>query len=267
LRFVLVIFLSTMILAIDAGNSTVAFGFFEGDEPVAVLRAESRTGATPDEYAAFLHAHIVQAGIAPANITGVVISSVVGPLVHVLFEAVKGITHATPMLISTRLKLPLKVRYSTPETLGGDRLASASAAYVSLGGPVVVVDFGTATTLTVVDGGGALLGGMIAPGLLTGYEALIARTSGLPRVGLTTPKDAIGVNTLEGLQSGIIYGHAAMAKGLIGRAESELKESAVIVATGGLAGMVVPHIGREVHTEPNLTLNGLLGIYNLNINK
>jgi type III pantothenate kinase len=256
-----------MILAIDAGNSTVVFGFFEGDELVAAFKAESRTGATPDEYAAFLHAHIGQAGIDPSRITGAVISCVVGPLVHVLFEAVKGMTPATPMLISTRLKLPVKVRYATPETLGGDRLASASAAYTSFGGPVIVVDFGTATTLTVVDGGGALLGGMIAPGLLTGYEALIAKTSSLPRVGLTTPKDAIGVNTMEGLQSGIIYGHAAMAKGLIERAESELKEPAGIAATGGLAGMVVPHIGRGVHIEPNLTMNGLLGIYRLNINK
>lgn len=257
-----------MILAIDAGNSTVAFGFFEGDELVSVFRAESRSYAQPDEYLAFLNAHMGRAGIEPANITGVVISSVVGPLVHVLFETVKCITSATPMLISSRLKaLGVKVRYATPETLGGDRLASASAAYAAFGGPVIVVDFGTATTLTVVDGDGGLVGGMIAPGLLTGYEALIARTSGLPRVGLTTPKDAIGTSTLEGLQSGIIYGHADMVGGLVRRAESELKETARIVVTGGLAGLVVPHMGREVQVEPNLTLMGLLGIYNLNMNK
>src|SRR3990172_813151 len=164
-----------MILAIDAGNSTVGFGFFEGRDLVLSLKAESRPGATPDEYSAFLRSHMRQANIAPEAVGGAVISSVVPPLVHVFFEALKGMTDASPLVVSGRLKLGIKIKYRTPETLGPDRIAAAHAAFEKYGGPVAVVDFGTATTISVVDKGGSFLGGMIAPGLMTGFVALTGR--------------------------------------------------------------------------------------------
>lgn len=256
-----------MLLAIDTGNSTVAFGLVDGDDIVSVFRAESRRGATPDEFLAFLNLLIGRAGIKPVDITGVVVSSVVAPLSPVISDAVKGITAIPPMFVSAKLKLPVTIKYSTPDTLGGDRLASACAAYERFGGPVIVVDFGTATTLTVVDGDGSLLGGMIAPGLLTGYEALIGRTSGLPLAALKAPDAAIGKSTVEGLRSGAVVGHAAMVDGLLERAVDELGEPAAVVATGGLSGLAVPGMRRKVHIEPNLTIKGLSAIYRLNLSR
>ena len=257
-----------MILAIDAGNSTIAFGFFEGDELVAVFKAESRTGATPDEYAAFLHAHIGQAGIDPSNITGVVISCVVGPLVHVLFEAVKGMTTATPMLISTRLKLPVKVRYATPETLGGDRLASASAAYTSFGGPVIVVDFGTATTIDVIAEDGGYLGGAIAPGMNMIADALHLFTARLPRVDIAAPSQVIATNTNDGLRAGVFYGYLSLIEGLARRTLDEMNTpTASVIATGGLARIVAPHIPLIHAVDMELPYEGLRIIHELNKNQ
>jgi len=253
-----------MLLAIDAGNSTVSFGFLEGDSLEKVFKAETRKGATSDEYRVFLHGQMAMAGIDPTMVNGIAISCVVPHLVGLFFEALKGISDASPLLVSTRLKLGIKINYNSPETLGPDRIASASAAYKTYGGPVIVVDCGTATTFSVVDGSGAFLGGAISPGLLTGYDALTTRASSLPRVGLTFPKNAIGRSTGEGVQSGIILGHAAMVGGLIEMLRSELGSQARAVATGGLSDMVAPHVKGLNDTDPHLTLKGLAGIYRLN---
>lgn len=252
-----------MLLAIDAGNSTVQFGFFRDGGLVQQFTAQSREEATSDEYAAFLLAAMSGSGIDESPIEGVALSSVVPSLVHVIFQAVRRFTEATPLLVSSRLKLPVKIKYGTPDTLGSDRIASASAAYSLFGGPVIVVDFGTATTVSVVDKDGGFLGGMIAPGLMTGYKALLERASGLPRVGLAFPKDAVGTNTAEGIQSGVIFGHADMAAGLIRRATAGVGEARV-AATGGLAGLVLPHLGIKAERDPVLALKGLEIIYKIN---
>lgn len=252
-----------MLLAIDAGNSTIGFGFFKDGGLVQKFTAQSREEATADEYAAFLLAAMSGSGMDEAPIEGVAVSSVVPSLVHVIFEAVRRFTEATPLLISSRLKLPIKIKYATPDTLGSDRIASASAAYSLSGGPVIVADFGTATTISVVDGGGSFIGGMISPGLLTGYKALLGRASGLPRVGLTFPKNAVGTTTAEGIQSGVIFGHAEMAAGLVRRAQAEAGDARVAV-TGGLAELILPHLGMKAEHEPYLTLKGLENIYKLN---
>jgi len=253
-----------VILAIDAGNSTVSFGFFDKDNLKATFRAEARMGATPDEYWSFITSQMGRAGIGRSEVTGIVISSVVPPLVPVFFEALKGICPSLPLVVSNRLKLGIKIRYSTPDTLGSDRLCSTSAAYAIHGGPVIVADFGTATTFSVVDRDGTFIGGAIAPGLLTGYSSLIERTAGLPRVGLTFPKSAIGSGTGEGLTSGIIFGHASMAEGMVGRLRKEMGADAKCVATGGLAGMVAPHAPSIKEADPHLALKGLAGIYKMN---
>ena len=252
-----------MLLAIDAGNSTVQFGFFRDGSLVQQFTAQSREEATADEYAAFLLAAMSGSGMDESPIEGVALSSVVPSLVHVIFQAVRRFTDATPLLVSSRLRLPISIKYGTPETLGSDRIASASAAYKLFGGPVIVADFGTATTVSVVDRQGDFLGGMIAPGLMTGYKALLGRASGLPRVGLTYPKDAVGTTTAEGIQSGVIFGHADMAAGLIRRAMAEAGEAKVAV-TGGLAGMVLPHLGMKAQHDPALALKGLEIIYKIN---
>jgi type III pantothenate kinase len=193
-----------------------------------------------------------------------VVASVVPHLVPVFFEALRGVSDATPLLVSPRLKLGVKIGYKTPETLGADRLAGASAAYSAYGGPVAVVDFGTATTFSVVDKDGTFLGGAIAPGLLTGYDALTEKAAGVPRVGLTFPKNAIGMSTGEGVQSGVIFGHAAMVHGMLEKFAAELEWELRTVVTGGLAKTLAPHIKVAHEVEPHLTLKGLAAIYRLN---
>ncbi len=253
-----------MLLAIDVGNSTVGFGFFEGERLATVFKAESRRGETADEYRGFLLSRMSEAGLKPGDVKGIVVSCVVPNLVRIFFEALKGISDAPPMLVSSRLKLGIQVKYKTPETLGADRIASCCAAYNIYGGPVIVVDCGTATTFSVVDNSGDFLGGAITPGLLTGYDALTSIAQSLPRVGLTFPKSAVGRDTSEGLQSGVILGHAAMVDGLLDMMRAELGGPARAVATGGLAGMLVPHLKGVTDSDPHLTLKGLLSIYRLN---
>ncbi len=253
-----------MLLAIDAGNSTVSFGFFDGEALAQVFTAESRPGATPDEYRGFLRGQMAGSGISPGSVTGVVVSSVVPGLARTLFESLQGMGGPPPLLVSPRLKLGVSVRYDTPETLGSDRIAAAAAAYGIYGGPVIVADCGTATTLSAVDGGGAFVGGAIAPGLMTGYEALVRAAPPLARAGLTYPKGAIGRSTAEGIHSGVILGHAGMMDGLLDAIRAELKCPARAVVTGGLAGMVTPHLRGPVDVEPHLVLKGLIAIHRIN---
>ena len=255
-----------MLLAIDAGNSTVKFGFFAEDAPAHVFSAGSRPETTADEYLSFLKVHMDRVGL-DKDIDGVVISSVVPSVLLTLFETMRSMTDVTPMVVSARLKLGIRIDYKTPDTLGSDRIAAASEAYHARGGPVIVADFGTASTFTAVDASGALLGGMIAPGLLTGYTALMDKTSGIPKTGLSFPGHVIGRSSMEAVQSGVIFGHATMAAGLIAMAAEELGGKASVVVTGGLAHLVLPHIGIEAASEPDLVLLGLHRIHGLNITK
>jgi type III pantothenate kinase len=255
-----------MLLAIDIGNSTISFGIFEGENLKYTFKAESRKKASADEYSSFIRAQISSAGVPPEQIDGAVISSVVPTLVHVFFDALKALGQSAPLLVSSRLKLPIKIRYKNPEALGADRIASASGAYHTGKGPVAVVDFGTATTISVVDTEGDFIGGTISPGLLTAYEALIFSAAGLPRIGLAYPKKPVGEDTAEGLEAGVILGHASMVDGLLTRAEGQLGLKLKTVATGGLAEMVVPHMTRKTEIRPCLTLEGLALLYTININ-
>lgn len=253
-----------MLLAIDAGNSSIGFGIFEGESLAVSFNAESRPGATADEYWSFVFSQMERSGVTEREIDAVAISSVVPSLVPVFFEAFKAMSESPPLLVSPRLKLGIKIRYGSPDTVGPDRLAAAAAAFSEHGGPVMAVDFGTATTFSVVDSEGAFLGGAIAPGLLTSYHALVERAAGLPRVGLTHPKTAIGTTTGEGLTSGLIFGHAAMAQGMLERLGGELGSVAMAVATGGLSGLVAPHVKNISSVDPYLTLRGIASIYGLN---
>ncbi len=253
-----------MLLAIDSGNSSIGFGIFEGETLAVSFKAESRAGATADEYWSFVSSQMDRAGVSEREIDAVAISSVVPALVPVFFEAFKALSDSPPLLVSPRLKLGIKLKYGSPDTVGADRLAASAAAYLEHSGPVIVVDFGTATTFSVIDKEGSFVGGAIAPGLLTGYNALVQKASGLPRVGLTHPKAAIGTTTGEGLTSGLIFGHAAMAQGMLVRLGQELGAEAKSVATGGLAGLVAAHAKGIAAVDPFLTLRGIASIFRLN---
>jgi type III pantothenate kinase len=256
-----------MLLAIDIGNSTISFGIFEGENLKYTFKAESRKKAAADEYSSFIRSQFSSAGLAPEQIDCAVISSVVPTLVHVFFDALKALGQSAPLLVSSRLKLPINIKYKAPEALGADRIASASGAY-SLGkGPVAVVDFGTATTISVVDSEGNFIGGTISPGLLIAYEALINAAAGLPRIGLAYPKKPVGEDTAEGLEAGVILGHASMVDGLLLRAETQLGLKLKTVATGGLAEMVVPHMTRKAVIDTHLTLKGLAVVHKINQDK
>ena len=256
-----------MLLAIDIGNSTISFGIIEGEEIKCAFKAASRRKTTPDEYSAFLRTQLAAYKIPPGAIDGTVISSVAPVLVGVFFSVLKTLEMPSPLLVSSRLKLPIKIKYKNPETLGSDRIAAASGAFSGGNGPVAVLDFGTATTVSVVDSGGNFLGGTISPGLITSYEALTNAAAGLPKIGLAYPKKVIGEDTTEGLESGVIIGHAAMAEGLLMRMEGQSGAKFRAVATGGLADMVAPHMARKPEIYPHLTLKGLAAIYKMNLDK
>jgi len=245
-----------MLLAVDAGNSTIGFGLFEGEHLAVSFKAETRR-ATADEYWSFISSQMSRAGLDHGEVDGVVISSVVPSLVPIFFEALRGLGAAAPLLVSARLKLGLKMAYKTPESVGPDRLANAVAALSIYGGASIVVDFGSATTFSVVDEKGAFVGGPITPGLMTSYDALTSKTAGIPRVGLTYPRNVIG--------SSIVFGHASMVEGLIARLKAEMGGKPTVVGTGGLAGFVEPHIKGSVDVfDPQLTLKGLSIIHKLN---
>jgi type III pantothenate kinase len=253
-----------MILAVDVGNSTVGFGFLDKDRIAHRFRAETRIRTTPDEYLSFLLSNMERAGVSSGDIEGSVMASAVPPLVPTIYETLKGVSGSTPLVVSPRLKLGIRITYKTPETLGIDRVVCGSAAYMLFGGPCMVVDCGTATTFTYIDHDGNLVGGAIAPGVQTSSEALMGRTACLPRVSLTFPKNAMGTTTDEAMLSGVVFGHAAMIEGMLKRFSDELGLKPVVVMTGGSAPAVTPHIKGVDRHEPDLSFKGLKAIFDKN---
>ena len=253
-----------MILAIDTGNTNVVLGLIENGEPRFLARLATDTNRTEHEYAVAMRDVLAFQGVDVSDLEGAILSSVVWPLNTTLRRAVELLIGKEPLVVGRGLKTGLDIRIDDPGQVGADLVVGAVAGLHLEKPPLILIDMGTATTVTAVDAAGRFVGGAILPGLRLSMKALSEGTSQLPRVYLEAPARCIGTNTVACMQSGAIFGTAAMLDGMIDRMEEELGGKAAVIATGGLAGCVVPHCRREIRYEPDLLLKGLAVLWEKN---
>ena len=253
-----------MLLAIDAGNTQTHIGMFRGEELVESWRLATARDSTADRLTADLSDLLSLRDLRLKDIDGAVVSSVV-PALTPEYEAVsERYLAGALMIVGPGLKTGMPILTENPHELGTDRLVNAVAAYDRCGSACVVVDFGTSINYDVVSAGGDYLGGVIAPGVEISIDALSDRTAKLPRVELEAPPDVIGRRTETCIQSGLVYGFAGQVDGIVGRVREELGDEATAIATGGLAGAIVPHCEQIDEVDPLLTLTGLRLIWERN---
>ncbi|MCY9517378.1 type III pantothenate kinase [Paenibacillus apiarius] len=255
-----------MIFVIDVGNTNIVLGVYQQETLLHYWRLSTNRQATADEYGVMIHNLFALAGLSVKDIEGVIMSSVVPPIMHTLEQLCETYLYKTPIVVGPGVKTGLNIRYENPREVGADRIVNAVGAIEQYGGqdPLVVVDFGTATTFDVIDMKGNYLGGSIVPGIGISTEALYQHAAKLPRIELTKPKSVIGRNTVQSMQAGIIFGYAGQVDGIIDRIRAELGAHPKVIATGGLADLIASE-SRTIDTvNPLLTLEGLRLIYNRN---
>ncbi|HEX5614998.1 MAG TPA: type III pantothenate kinase [Acidimicrobiia bacterium] len=253
-----------MLLAIDAGNTQTVVGLFNGAELADHWRIATDAERTSDELALMIQQFLGFHGFSfTDNVTGVAISSGVPRVTAALREMTQRYFGFAALVLEPGVRTGIPVLYDNPKEVGADRIANAVGAFDIYGGPTIVVDFGTATTIEAISDKGEYLGGAIFPGIEISMDALFGRAAGLRRVELIAPKHVIGKSTVESIQSGSLYGFSAQVDGLVDRFEAELGPCTVI-ATGGLAEQIIPHTRTVQHYEPWLTLKGLRLIFERN---
>lgn len=250
-----------MLLVVDVGNTHTVIGCFEARQLMANWRIATSPEATADELAVAISNLFRLEGVSLEDISGVIISSVVPPVTASLLEMSNSMLKVDPLIISPDTKTGITILYDNRQEVGADRIANAVAGFEIYGGPLIVVDFGTATTFDAITECAEYLGGAIAPGVEISYEALFKRAARLSKVDLIRPAKAIGKNTQNSIQSGIIIGAGGLVDRVIDRFEREMGPVKHVVATGGLAGLIAPECERVTAVDPMLTLTGLQLIY------
>lgn len=253
-----------MILAIDIGNTNIVVGCCEGKKIFFMERLTTNHAATDLEYAISLKAILELTDTDIKAIDGAIISSVVPSLTGVIKEAVKKLTGAKAMVIGPGIKTGLSIKTDNPAQLGSDLVVDAVAGIQEYGAPIVIFDMGTATTISVVNKEKEYLGTIIMPGMMISLNAMVSGTSQLPKISLDKPKKLIGTNTIDCMKSGILYGTASSMDGIIDRIRDEIGD-VTVVATGGLAGTIVPLCRNKIILDDELLIKGLMIIYNKNI--
>ncbi|MEC9488011.1 MAG: type III pantothenate kinase [Halanaerobium sp.] len=253
-----------MLLAFDVGNTNMVLGVFKEDELLSDWRVYSERHKTADEYGALFIQLLREEEIGADDIDRVIISSVVPPLTASLSGMVRKYFKQEPLIVNSNNKLNIRIKLENPGEVGADRLVNAVAAYEKYGGPLIIIDFGTATTFCAVSGAGEYLGGAIAPGIGISTEALFDYAAKLPRIELKKPPRAIGSNTIASMQSGIVFGYAGQVKYLVEKFKDELSPDARVIATGGLASFVAEEYSEFDEVNPYLTLEGLKILDELN---
>jgi type III pantothenate kinase len=255
---------SAALVLVDVGNTNTVFGVFRGDELTDSFRFSTDAERTADEYGALLLPLFTRAGIDPAATEAVVISSVVPPLHHTLDSLARRYFGHKPLFIEPGVRTGMPIRYDNPAEVGADRIVNAVAARERFGAPVIVVDFGTATTFDVVNAAGEYAGGIITPGISISAEALFAHASRLYRVDVRKPTELVGKNTASAMQAGIYYGYIGLVDGILERLLAEIPGVRSVVATGGLADLIASGSKYIREVDPMLTLVGLKLIYERN---
>jgi type III pantothenate kinase len=252
-----------MLVAIDCGNTHTVIGLFSNREIVDHWRIATMSERTSDELALMFQQFLSLYGTADEPITGMVIGSGVPRITAALREMSERYFGFSALVLEAGVRTGMPILYDEPKNVGADRIANAIGAYDLYEGPTIIVDFGTANTVDAVSERGEYLGGAIFPGIEISLDALFARAAMLRRVELVAPKNVIGKSTIEAIQSGAVYGYTGQVDGLVERFEAELGKCAV-VATGGLAELIIPHSRTIEHYEPWLTLQGLRLVYERN---
>jgi type III pantothenate kinase len=253
-----------MFLAIDIGNTNIALGLYDGDTLGSCWRLETNHERMPDECGIMMTRLFQHAGIRIADVTAIAIASVVPPLTGVFNETCRKYFGCKALIVDEKTKTGIRIKYDDPSQVGADRVVDAAAVYRLYGGPACIVDFGTATTFDAISSEGDYLGGAIAPGIGIAADALFQRAAKLPKVDIRKPPAAIGKNTVQSIQSGLLFGYVGLVEGMVARFRAELGQDLKVVGTGGLVEIIARETNVITIISPWLTLDGLKIIYELN---
>lgn len=257
-----------MLLAIDVGNTNIVLGVFDGHALIRSWRLQTVRERTPDELGLLVDALFAHDKIDRAKVQGIVLGSVVPPLTTTTRAMVERYFGVKALTIEPETDTGMPILYDNPSEVGADRIVNGVAAYArfgrNTGRPLVVLDFGTATTLDAITANGEYLGGAICPGVQISADALFQRAARLPRIDVRKPDSVIGRTTVGAMESGLFYGYVGMVEGLVRRVSDELGGNALCVATGGLAEVIAPETRLIHHVDPDLTLHGLRIVWDHN---
>ena len=253
-----------MLLAVDIGNTNITLGAYNSNILEFTARLATDTRKTDDQYAVEIKQLLSLYGIEPADIEDCIISSVVPSVGKSISRAVSKLCQIVPLTLGPGVKTGLNIKIDNPAQLGADLVAGAVGAIDAYKMPCVIIDMGTASTVSVLDRNGAFLGGVIAAGVRLTLKALTENTAQLPAIPIEAPKSVIGTNTTESMQSGLVYGTASMIDGLLEKITAELDETPTVLATGGLSKEVISHCKTNIIYNENLLLEGLRVIYEKN---
>jgi type III pantothenate kinase len=252
-----------MLLVADVGNTNTKIGVYDGATLVASWRLTSRREQTADEYGLFIETLLGTRGIDRRRVAAIAISNVVPPVQQTLEWMCEQYFGLEAYFVPAGAASPIPLAVDTPAEVGADRIVDAFAARALYGAPLIVVDFGTATTFDCVDAAGAFIGGAIAPGIATSVDALLNRAARLFRVELVRPKEAIGRNTATNIQSGVVYGYAGLVDGIVARMKTEMGGAPKVIGTGGLVSLVADVAASIQHVNDDLRMEGLRMLYDL----
>lgn len=256
-----------MLLVIDIGNTNIKYGVFDGEELVASFRVSSKLSRTADEYGSVLLNLLANKGLDKKSIDGIILSSVIPSLNYTICHMCEYFFGISPLMVGPGIKTGLNIKADNPREVGADIIVNSVAAYYKYGAPVIVIDFGTATTFDIVTENCVLAGVVIAPGIKTSLEGLINNTAQLPMIELDAPKSVIATNTKTSMQAGVIFGFAGLVDNIVSKIKRDLKLDAIkVVATGGLGEVIAKEVKTINIVDRTLTLYGLKHIYYLNKN-
>lgn len=254
-----------MILVMDVGNTNIVLGVYEGKKLLFHWRIRTDKERTADEIGVFMMSFFNHENLDVGKIEAVVVASVVPPIMYTLEHAIRKYLRVEPIVVGPGIKTGINIKYENPREVGADRIVNAVAAYEIYNSPLIIVDFGTATTFCAVSSKGEYLGGVICPGIKISAEALFQKAAKLPRIELVKPETVIGRNTVVSMQSGLIYGYVGQVDYIVRRMKKEMKEDGIrVIATGGLARLISAESETIEEINVFLTLEGLRIIYERN---